>query len=266
MLRLTLLRRLLPTMFLLLPVLASADSLDDIVERGTIRIGVSEFAPWAMRDGDGELIGYEIDLGRKLAKDMGIDADFHAYAWEEIIPALESGEIDVIAAGMSMTPERALRIAFSLPTGENGIGIATNTAMTRDIRSLAELNNADIRIATVGGTLAENVAEMMFRDAEISTYGTADLAEKEVVEGRAHVYAATVTEIRFLSLRHSDSVDVPIDEALLASSEAFAMQRGAQGLLNFINAWITVHRTDKWLDTTRDYWFGSLDWMSLMEK
>ena len=65
-----LLRRFLPLLFVFLPALAAADALDDIIDRGSIRIGVSEFVPWAMRDGDGELIGYDIDLGRKLGRSL----------------------------------------------------------------------------------------------------------------------------------------------------------------------------------------------------
>ena len=61
-----------------------------------------------MRNSYGELIGFEIDVAKKLAEDMEVEVEFSIYPWEQIILRLESGEIDVIAAGLSITP--ALRL------------------------------------------------------------------------------------------------------------------------------------------------------------
>ena len=67
---------------------------------------------------------------------------------------------------------------------------------------------------------------------------------------------------RFLVLKHPTKLDLPIDEPLLASSEGLAVRKGEQQLLNFLDAWVTARRSDQWLQTTRDYWFGTLDWMT----
>ena len=47
----------------------------------------------------------------------------------------------------------------------------------------------------------------------------------------------------------------------MASSEALAVKKGEQQLLNFLDAWVTARQTDKWLATTRGYWFETMDWM-----
>ena len=258
--RTTLTRLLLPALILCLPGLAAADVLDEILERGSIRVGVSLFVPWTIRTDSGELIGYEVDVARKIAADIGVDVELRVYEWEDIVPALEDGEIDMIAAGMAVTPRRALRVDFTNPTAESGVGLATNTAMTADIKSLDELNRKSIVITTVGDTLAHSVAKMMFADADLKVYPGAEPAEKEVLEGRAHAYLASIPEVRFMSLLHGEEIDVPLGEPLVGSSEALAVRRGEQGLLNFLNAWVTARHADKWLDTTRDYWFGTLDW------
>ena len=93
----------------------SARTLQQVLNDGTMRVGVALYTPWAMRSPSGELIGFEIDVGRKLAEDMGVDVEFSVYPWERIILALQSGEIDLIAAGLSITPERALHVNFSQP-------------------------------------------------------------------------------------------------------------------------------------------------------
>jgi polar amino acid transport system substrate-binding protein len=239
---------------------AHADALDDILERGTLRVGVSEFVPWTMKTADGELVGFEIDVAKKIAGDMGVAAEFMVYDWADIIAALNDGDIDLIAGGMAMTPARALEVNFTRPTAESGIGIATNTEMTKDMTSFAELNDPKIIVATVADTYAASVAEMFFNEASVNTFRSVELAEEQLVKGRAHVYLAGMSEARFLALKHPEIVDIPVGEPLVAQSEGLAVRKGEQELLNFLNTWVTARQTDKWLPTTRAYWFDTMTW------
>lgn len=258
--RFQLLGRLLPLLLVCVP--ATADVLDEILERKTLRVGVAEFAPWTVRTESGKLIGFEIDVANKIATDMGVTADFEVYEWDEIIGALEKGEIDVIAGGMAITPERALRVNFSRPLARSGVGLATNTQLTQDIQTLEELNDPDVVITTVADTMAHNVSKTLFDRANVNVFPAAGPAEKEVVEGRAHAYLAGMPEARFLVLKNPGALDLPLNEPLLASSEALAVKKGEQQLLNFLDAWVTARQTDKWLATSREYWFGTLEWMT----
>ena len=109
----------------------SGDSvIETIKTRGVIKIGLSLFKPWSMRDLEGELVGFELDVGRKLAEDMGVEVEFVPTSWDGIIPALVSGKFDVIISGMSITPQRNLTVNFSDPYAYSGMTILANTAMT----------------------------------------------------------------------------------------------------------------------------------------
>ena len=99
-----------------------------------------------------------------------------------------------------------------------------------------------------------------YADGSVNTFKTVEKAEEQILEGRAHVYLAGMVEVRFLALRHPDTIDVPVAEPLVAQSEGLAVARGEQELLNFLNTWVTARQTDKWLATTRDYWFESMTW------
>ena len=93
---------------------ASAEgTLEDIVKRGTLRVGMSTFVPWAMRDKAGNLIGFEIDVATKVAEDMGVEVEFVPTAWSGIIPALIAKKFDIIIGGMSITPQRNLTVNFT---------------------------------------------------------------------------------------------------------------------------------------------------------
>jgi polar amino acid transport system substrate-binding protein len=108
----------------------------------------------------------------------------------------------------------------------------------------------------------QNNLETFFDQAQIRVVASSGLAEKELLEDRAHVYLATVAEVNFLALMHPDKVDVPMSEPLMASKEGLAVKKGEQQLLNFLDAWVVAREADKWLGATHQYWFNTIDWVS----
>ena len=89
--------------------------IENVLQRGVLRVGMSTFVPWAMKDKNGELIGFEIDVARRLAADMGVEVEFVPTKWSGIIPALLTGKFDVIIGGMGIRPERNKKVNFTIP-------------------------------------------------------------------------------------------------------------------------------------------------------
>jgi polar amino acid transport system substrate-binding protein len=258
--------QILVVMLTFLSVEVHADILNDIVERGTLRIGVSLFEPWTMEDGSGQLSGYEIDVTKKLAEDMSVKPKFIVYKWENIIQALRKGEIDIIAGGMAITPARALKINFSNPYASSGISLATNTKMTRDIKSLEELNQENIIISGVSESISYELANRMFNKANVKAFKTAEEATNAVVAGEAHAYVATSPQPKFLALKYPQKIDMPMTKPLLSYKAGFGINKGEQEWLNFLNAWVIAREADKWLKVTHKHWFGSLGWRKEMSQ
>ena len=94
--------------------LSSDSVLEQIKKRGTLRIGLSTFVPWAMRDKKGEMIGYEIDVANKFAKASGRKLALKPMECDGLIPALLAGKVDILIAGMNSTVKRAQTVAFSI--------------------------------------------------------------------------------------------------------------------------------------------------------
>jgi polar amino acid transport system substrate-binding protein len=157
-------------------------------------------------------------------------------------------------------------VNFSRPLAESGVSLATNSKRTADIASLSELNNELAVVTVVADTFAHSVAQTFFDQADIKVFPTSDLAEKEVLEDRAHVYLATVAEVNFLALMNPGKVDVPMSEPLMGSKEGLAVKKGEQALLNFLDAWVVAREADKWLGATHQYWFNTIDWVPDVRK
>ncbi|MCG6904291.1 MAG: transporter substrate-binding domain-containing protein, partial [Rhodobacter sp.] len=62
--------------------LSSESVIETIKKRGALKIGLSLFKPWSMRDLNGDLIGFELDVGRQLAEDMGVEVEFIPTSWD----------------------------------------------------------------------------------------------------------------------------------------------------------------------------------------
>jgi polar amino acid transport system substrate-binding protein len=239
---------------------ASADVLNNILEKGTMRVGVALFTPHTMQDKSGGLSGFEIEVAKNLARDLGAATEFKVYNWEDIIKALEDDEIDIILGGMAITPERALKISFTQPYTESGIGLATNTKMTKKVKKLGDLNNPKYSVAVVADTVSHDFVKRHFDKIEVKSFKTSEEAKNAVTSGEAHVFVGSVPQPRFLALSYPKKVDSPLKKPLLPYKIGMAVNKGEQEWLNFLNSWITARQADKWLTVTHKYWFDNLSW------
>ncbi len=234
--------------------------LSSIQKKGEITVGISILPPWIMKNKEGKLIGFEIDIANLLAKDMGVNVKFKEYQWNKMIPALKNGEIDIIASGLSITPRRALKINFSSPYSSSGYNLVSNLSLTKDFSSIKDLNNGKILIAAVEGTVSADLAKKVFPDARLDLRKTTKDATSAVVNGSVHAFISSSPVPEFVSLKHPDDVDLPLKNPLLTTKEGFAIRKGNQEMLNFLNAWIIAHNADGWIDSSHQYWFNSLKW------
>jgi polar amino acid transport system substrate-binding protein len=239
---------------------AGARDLQEVLNTDTLRVGVALFAPWAVRRPDGELVGFEIDVAKQLATDLGVKAAISTYDVERLIPALEAGEIDIIAAGLTITPERALHVNFSVPYASSGIALATHVERTAAVADLAALDDPAYSIAAVEGSVAIELARRVLPRAKVTVFPSAAEASAALVAGDVHGYLEDEPVPTFLSLENPGVVDLPLAEPLLVSRAGFAVGKGDPDFLAFLNAWITAHEADTWLPTTTGYWFKSLRW------
>ena len=96
--------------------IASAGTLEEIAKRGELRIACqTQGAPFSFVDKNGKRTGSSIDLCNMIAKEMGVKVKFLNYDWDGLIPALLSKKADMLAADMTPTLKRAMKIAFTDP-------------------------------------------------------------------------------------------------------------------------------------------------------
>lgn len=241
-------------------------TMQDVLTSGELRVGVALFQPWVMKAKDGRLIGSEPDIARRLAADMGVKVVFSEMDWEQLIPALKNNHIDIIVAGMDVTPSRALQVNFSRSYAESGIGLATHIANTKNIKMMGELQKASITVGSVAGTSADELSKRLFKSAKLKTFFSMKEAGDALIKGEVDALVGPDVEMSFLRLHHPSIIEKPLSKRLLNTVEAFAVRKGDHDFINFLNAWITAHKADSWLESTRYYWFKTLRWYEGVEQ
>jgi polar amino acid transport system substrate-binding protein len=186
--------------------------------------------------------------------------ELRAYDVERLIPALESGEIDLIAAGLAITPARALHVNFSQPYAESGIGLATHVARTANVKKLEDLDGETHTIVAVDGSAAAQLAKRLLPRAKLKLITSPDAASRALILGEVDGYLEDEPVPTFLALDNPGVIDVPLARPLLSSRSGFAVNKGDPDFLAYLNAWIVAHEADTWLPSTTSYWFKSLRW------
>ena len=234
--------------------------LEAIRKRGTMVVGIAPQVPWVMRDPTGEWQGYEIDVARQLASDLGVELVLLRVPFVQLTDALADGRVDIVSAGYSITPQRALVVDFSNPYATSEMQVVARADLAR--RDLSDLNRADVTLGARTSGTTETTARARFPQAKIMTFPTERALYEALKAGQVDGALAYVPRTSVAVAQSEGKLAVMPSAPLPHTVEAFAVRKGEQPLVNFLNAWIAYWKADGWLDERRRYWFETLDWTS----
>ncbi|MBA3012995.1 MAG: transporter substrate-binding domain-containing protein [Desulfobacula sp.] len=238
--------------------------IEKIQKEGVIRVGMATFVPWAMKDKQGQLIGFEIDVARKLAQDMGVKIEFIPTAWSGIIPALLTGKFDVIIGGMGITPERNLKVNFTMPYDYSGMSMVAHQNKAAGFSSIEDFNKPEVIIAVRMGTTAEQAAKKFMPLAQFKLFENESQALQELNLGRVHAVVSSAPMPAFHALKYPDKLFVPLKENFTQEPIGFAIQKGDFDALNYFDNWILNMHSQGFLKERKAYWFESKEWEPLV--
>ena len=234
--------------------------IEEVQDRGTLKVGLGLFEPWSLCNADGELVGFEIDVAKKVAADMGVEIEFARTNWTYIISELIAEEFDVIISGMTTLPERNLRVNFTSTYNSSGVYLVANTEETADLEMLADFNSSDVTIATRRGASSVRFVESAFPDAMLLLFDTDNAVLQAIVDGDAHAAAAFATTRTTWVEAHPETLHLPFEEPFASEVGAIAVRKGDLDTLNFFNTWIEANKASGWLEQRSQYWFQTREW------
>jgi polar amino acid transport system substrate-binding protein len=242
-------------------VRSNVDTLATIRRKGELKVGVSVFAPWVMRDRQGNLVGYEIEIAEKLAADLGVDLKLQPVGFAEILADLNTNRFDIIITGMYATPERALMANFTEPLNYSTIELITNVEKNASKATVADFNSSEVTIGFVAGTVYGEYAKNKFPKAQTKTFGEESDLVTALENGDITAGIVSTPAPEFASKLTAGKVRRVLKEPLGRLGESFAIRRGDTDFLNYLNTWVRYYRGSNWLKSEYQKWFVEMDWM-----
>lgn len=235
------------------------------LRRGALRVGMDTFVPWAMPDKNGEWIGFEIDVARRLAQDLGVKVEFAPTAWSGIIPSLLTGKFDILIGGMSIRPDRSQKVNFTIPYYSTGTALAANAQVAPGRGALADFDTPETVVVSRTGTTAAAAARKSLPKAQHKHFDSEPLCVQELLNGRAAAFVGNAPLPAQLVVDHPGKLYLPFPGEFTREPVAMAVRKGDVDTLNVLDSWITVVEAEGWFAERKRYWFGTKDWEKLIK-
>jgi polar amino acid transport system substrate-binding protein len=246
--------------FFVLGGIASAGTLEEISKRGELRVACqTQGAPFSFVDKNGERNGSSIEIVEMIAKEKGVKIKFLNYDWDGLIPALLSGKADMLAADMTPTLKRAMKISFVDPYMYTGSVVFVK--QDSPLKSIEDTKKPGIKLAVLLGSTGENDAKKAFPEAKLKTYkGGGPILLNAVMVGHTDGGVNDGSAVRGQSASYPpDSIRI-LDGQLSDSPLSFAVRYDSSDLRDWLNLFFLHTKLDGRLDANLDYWVNSLDW------
>jgi polar amino acid transport system substrate-binding protein len=240
-------------------------TIEQVQKRGILRVGMSTFVPWAMKDKTGKLIGFEIDVATRLAQDMGVKIEFVPTKWSGIIPALSTGKFDVIIGGMGILPSRNLKVNFSIPYDYTGMSMVAHKQVAAGFKDLQDFNRTDVVIAARLGSTAVTASKKYLPKAQLRLFDDESQAYQELLNGRVHAVVGSAPTPAFQALKYPEKLFLPLGKPFTKEPIGFAVRKGDFNTLNYFNNWIGYVESEGWLAERKNYWFRTKDWEKMIK-
>lgn len=230
----------------------AADALQDITSRGTIRVGMLvDFPPYGLMNEQNQPDGYDADVAKLLAKDMGLKLQLVPVTGPNRIPYLLSGQIDVLVASLGITPERAKSVDFSEPYAAITIGVYGKNDET--VAKPEDLAGKTIAVARAS-TQDTAVTKVAPPKATIRRFDSDAAALQALISGQVPLIGCS--NVCFVTIQKLAPGKYNKKFELSSQVQGIAVKPGEQKLLARINQFIDKVKAGGELDKINEKWLG----------
>jgi arginine/lysine/histidine transporter system substrate-binding protein len=229
---------------------ATESAVDRIKKAGKIVVGTSaDYPPYEFHkqvNGKDTIVGFDIDIANEIAKDLGVKLEIKDMKFDGLLPALDTGNVDMVIAGMTPTPERQKNVDFS-----KIYYTAVQTVVVR-ANDKAALNSIDAlkgkKVGVQKGSVQEGIAKDQMPNSEAKALSK---ISDEVLELKNNKVDALIVEKPVANAYAQKNADIIISDMKLKQDEsgsAVAVKKGSSALTEAINKTLDRLLMDKSID------------------
>lgn len=238
-------------------------TIQKVLKEKKLVIGMSPgYFPFDMKDPNGDFVGYDVDTANALAAALGKDikVEFKQFTFEGLIPALRTGEVDMVFAGMTIRGDRALAVSFSDPYFQTGQAVMVPGDDTAT-KSWQDLDVKGKKIAVGIGTTGALLAKDVFKNATILDFEEFPSAAAAMAQGEADGVVYDEPAIAVWKLKNGDSV-TQLEELISTENLGIALQKNDIDTIQWVNSFLNSYLGSPSELASRNKWFETSDWLS----
>lgn len=236
-------------------LLAGCGGQQQAAQPKTLKVGMdAAFAPFEFQDEKTkEYVGFDVDLMKAIAKQMGYQVQFNNANFDGLIPALEAGNIDVAISAMTITPERAQKVNFSKPYYKSGLSIVVrnDNNTIKDFKDL-EGKRIAVQIGTTGADYAKKI-----KDAKVREFNTAPEAFLELKAGGVDAVVNDLPVNQYYLAQGGNKDAKIVGDRLTAEDYGIATAKKNTALNDQINKALDELMKNGEYDKIYEKWFGT---------
>lgn len=230
---------------------AAAETVDDIRKRGKVRLGVlGDQPPWGFLDAEGKNAGYDVDFGKLLAQEMGVEPDFVTMTVAARIAQLMTNKVDLVIAVMGMYPERAKVVQFSKPYA--ALSIIVLARKGQEVKTVADL--AKLRVGVTRGAAQDTaLTAQLPKGSDIRRFDDDAGAIQGLLAGQVDAIGGNTTYMLNINKARPDN---DFEQKLVLNRQymGIAMQPGQKELNEWLNRFIDKVRDNGQLEALNQKW------------
>ena len=191
--------------FCFISTVIAGPEIDSILKKGELTVGTSgTYPPLTAKTKDGKLMGLDIDISGVIAASMGVKLKMVSLPFDELLPALESGKIDLIISNMTITPKRNLKVAFVGPYLVSGQSLLTSKEVAISVNKPEDINKPDFTLAVPRGTTSEMIAKQLLPKVGLTITKSTDEAVQLLMKEKVKAVMLDYPLCKTLEFRYKD--------------------------------------------------------------
>jgi polar amino acid transport system substrate-binding protein len=236
--------------------------IDRILQRGRLVVGMAgNMPPLNMTTKEGELIGYEVDLAKAMAMAMGVKAKMEVMPFAELLPALQSGKIDLILSNMTITPGRNLKVAFVGPYFTTGKAFLTKIKTIALADEAADIDAKNTKLVALKGSTSQAFIEKVLPGATLIAAKDYDEAVNMVLQDKVHAMVADYPICVVSVFRYPNKGLLSVVTTLTYEPIGVGVPAGDPLLVNWVENFMGIAEKTGLLEGLKGKWLLRADWL-----
>jgi len=235
----------------------SASGLDRVLETKVLIVGTEpEFKPFESKDADGNYVGFDMDMIRMFAEELGVEIRIEEMGFTALVPALETHKIDMIISGMTATKKRARKVTFSDTYYDTSICLLVHK--DSGINKPEDANGKRL-VVKQGTTGADHAREKFPKSIDkITTMQSEGECASEVALGRADAFVYDMLSVVGAAKKHAATTRAIIKPPVAMEGYAMAVLRGDTRMVQRVNEFLAKIRADGRFKKLQDQYLREL--------